>query len=124
MNIAITLYGKIQSKKNSKNIVQRGNRKYIVPSENYKIWHEEQSWQLIKHRQKNPIEKCEIRMVFFPPDRKKSDLSNKAESVMDLLVDNHVLIDDNWFICSKLSLEFGEVRKNNPRVEIYIKSNA
>lgn len=61
-----------------------------------------------------------ILAVFFPPDRRKADLSNKFESVADLLVDAGVLEDDNWFVCPSVTIELGEVDKENPRVEIEI----
>jgi Holliday junction resolvase RusA-like endonuclease len=68
-----------------------------------------------------PIGKPEhISLKFFPKTRRAGDLTNKAESVMDCLVDNGILEDDNWFVCGSLWLQFGGVDKENPRVEIYI----
>jgi hypothetical protein len=61
-----------------------------------------------------------ILITFYPPDRNAGDLTNKAESIMDLLVDMEILEDDNWFICSDIHLKFGGVDKQNPRAEIEI----
>lgn len=37
---------------------------------------------------------------------------------MDFLVDNGLLVDDNWFEVEKLFLEFGGIDRDNPRAEI------
>lgn len=100
-------------------IVMRGNRPMSLPSKQYQDWHEEQSWFLKSLSHLN-IEHCTITQTFFAPDKRATDLSNKAESINDLLVDNGVLKDDNWFVISSLHLEFGGVDKENPRVEIII----
>ena len=41
---------------------------------------------------------------------------------MDLLVDAGVLPDDNWFVVDTALLKFGGVDKENPRVEVEIKT--
>jgi len=116
----IILKGRIPSKKNSKYLVYRGGRPYFIPSPAYKLWHEEQSWVIKKCRPKTPIEKCDVTLIFYAPDRRAADLTNKAESIMDLLVDNGIIKDDNWFVVIKLNLIFNEVDKENPRVIINI----
>lgn len=52
------------------------------------------------------------------PDHRRCDLTNKAESVMDLLVDNGFIEDDCWQITGLIELSCGGVDKENPRVEI------
>jgi Holliday junction resolvase RusA-like endonuclease len=47
---------------------------------------------------------CEIDILFGRKNNRKWDLTNKAESVMDLLVDCKVLKDDNYTIASKITL--------------------
>jgi len=118
--IKITLYGRIPSKKNSKQIITRGKKRFLIPSEHYKLWHEAQGWQLKKVKIKG-INNCKIEMVFYPPDKRTTDLTNKAESVMDLLVDNQILVDDNWFICPDIHLKAEQIDRENSRVEIKIK---
>lgn len=61
-----------------------------------------------------------ITLTFFPKTKRSSDLSNKMESVMDCLVENGVLLDDNWYEVPHVELIFGGVDKINPRVEIEI----
>lgn len=118
--LMIIVRGRIPSKKNSKRVFARGNRVIVIPSENHKVWHEEQSYRIKKFRPKKPIEKCEVEIVFYAPDKRKADLTNKAESLMDLLVDNDIIVDDNWFVCGDLHLHFGGVDKINPMAKIII----
>lgn len=121
--IKITISGRIPSKKNSKRVFARENRVIVIPSENHEVWYEEQSYLIKRFRPKKPIEKCEVEITFYAPDKRKADLSNKAESIMDLLVDNLFIVDDNWFVCGDLPLHFGGVDKINPRAEIIITYN-
>lgn len=121
-SIVIIIQGRIPSKKNSKRIFFKRNRRkpIVIPSKNHQIWHEEQSYRIKRFRPKNPIEKCGVTITFYAPDKRTTDLSNKAESIMDLLVDNRFIIDDNWFIVRNLLLYFGGINRNNPRAEITI----
>lgn len=114
----IILKGRVPSKKNSRQIVFGGNRPYSIPSKEYRFWHEEQSYLLPKV--KKPLKLQCIELFFYAPDKRKADLSNKTESVMDLLVDNKIIEDDNWFEVASLNLRFKGVDKDNPRVEINI----
>ena len=117
----IKLKGNVPSKKNSKRRVQRGAHVFMIPSEAHEKWHKIQMAELQKPRLFVPIARIsECCLTFFHGDRRKNDLSNKAESVMDLLVDAGILEDDNWFVVPRLSLEFGGVDKENPRVVIRI----
>lgn len=116
----IILYGRIPSKKNSKQIVFIKGRPLLIASKKHKEWHKEQSIMLVKHRIPEPIEQCKIHLSFYAPDKRHADLSNKTESILDLLVDNHIITDDNWFVCPHLTLELIEVDKENPRVVIDI----
>lgn len=57
-------------------------------------------------------------MPFFAGDNRKFDLTNKAESIMDTLVDAGLLTDDNYSVVSELILKFGGVEKDEARCEI------
>jgi len=115
----ITLQGRIPSKKNSRTIVCRGRYPLSLPSQKYKDWHEEQSYALKKYGYPDGGV-YQVEITIYAPDKRKADLTNKAESIMDLLVDNSILTDDNWFVVNKLTLLFGGVDKQNPRAEIII----
>lgn len=116
----ITLFGRIPSKKNSKRIICRGNFPKVLPSKEYERWHNEQMWQIKKYKPKTPIDYCEIYISFYFPDRRKCDLSNKAESVLDFLVDAGIIKDDSWQIVDNLFLYSCGVDSKKPRAEIEI----
>lgn len=98
----------------------------VLPSEKYEEWHLDASWQLKAMRSKlpkEPLKKGNIKSLtftYFPPDMIKGDLSNKFESVADLLVDCRVLEDDSWFILEDIRLVFGGVDRQKPRGVIEI----
>lgn len=50
------------------------------------------------------LKRCRVELEFTFLTRHKADLTNKAESVMDLLVDSGVIEDDNHFVVERLSL--------------------
>ena len=118
--LKIVLSGGIPSKKNNRRWVGRGSRKFLVPSANYEIWHSNQMRELIKYRIKSPIVKCTMTIDIAFPNNIRADLSNKAESVMDLLVDAGILKDDCHQIVSSLNLKSLGADKENPRAVIII----
>lgn len=121
----IVLQGRIPSKKNSKFIARRGAHTYLLPKPEYTQWQQEQSYRIKKIPK--PLENIEQIMIrFYWPDNRKTDLTNKAESVMDLLVDNKIISDDSWQFVPLLGLSSGGVDKENPRaeIEIYTKLNS
>ena len=87
-------------------------------SKSYQKWHKSTQNQLYGVKPTQTIQS--ITLTFYPSTRRKSDLTNKAESVMDLLVDCKIIPDDNWFEVPKVVLLFGGVDKLYPRVEISI----
>jgi len=95
----------------------------LLSSPRYKAWEEEQMWCLKSQKPLNPLENVEVDIILFAPDKRAADLSNKTESIMDLLVLAGYLKDDNWFVVPKLSLIFGGVDVQNPRAEIIIKKS-
>lgn len=112
----IILKGRIPSKKNSKFIAKVRQKTYLLPSQDYQAWHKEQMFML-PHLDK-PFKADLIEMVFWFPDNRKTDLTNKAESVMDLLVDKGIIEDDCWQSIPMLNLLAGGIDMGNPRCEI------
>jgi len=112
----LVIQGRIPSKKNSVGIAVVKGRVLKFPNSRYRTWNKEAVDQL--QFQKYTLGNS-ITVKIFAPDSRKTDLTNKAESVMDTLVDAGFLEDDNWYIVSKLTLEFGGVDKENPRAEVY-----
>jgi len=120
MSLTLTLHGRVPSKKNSKQWIIRGGKKFLVPSKNHAAWLDTTLWEIMSQRPKKGIERCGIDMVFYMPDNRISDLSNKAESIMDALVDAGVIIDDRWQVVRPLNLDCVGVDKKDPRVVVTI----
>ena len=119
--LEITVYGRIPSKKNSRNIFVRGGKLFNIPSKKYKEWHAAASLHIIDNRPAEPLDSVDkVELKLYAPDRRAADLTNKAESILDLLVDNGYLTDDNWFVINKVLLLFMGVDKENPRCEVCI----
>lgn len=122
--ITVSLKGRIPSKKNSKQMIHAKGRVFFIPSKQYAEWHREQSKELTETKRLKsaqlPIQEATIEMKITFPDNIRADLTNKAESVMDLLVDNGILEDDNHKVCKKVVIESGGVDKQNAGVRITI----
>ena len=119
----LTIYGDVPSKKNSKQIFRNRatGKPFIKSSERYEAWHRQALPQL--HRTPRAKDITAIAICFYPATKRRSDLTNKAESIMDLLVDAGVIEDDNWFVVPDIHPKFGGVDKENPRAEVEIISN-
>ena len=113
--------GRIPSKKNSRNIFVRGGKQFNIPSKQYKEWHKQATMQLLIAGQIRFESVCDVQMEFYLPDNRACDLTNKAESVMDLLVDCKILLDDKWQVVPRVFLESKGVDLDNPRVTVWIK---
>lgn len=106
------IWGNTPSKKNSKIMVCRGKFPILLPSSRYTEWHKDALLQLTGMK---PIASKQLVLTFYAGDNRKFDLSNKCESIMDLLVDAGLIEDDNYSVISELVLRFGGVEKNQAR---------
>lgn len=118
----VILPGRVPSKKNSKRIVRFGNRRGLISSEAYMTWRTEMGFRIRRFRPKVPIVKAKVGIRFFAENRRKWDLSNAAESVMDLLVEEGFLTDDCVDNVPELHLQYGGVERNDPRAVVNITS--
>ena len=118
----LTLNGRIPSKKNSKIFARRGQRTFLIPSNKYTQWHKEASLEVKQQQIQMVNNVSEIQLEFVMPDNRKTDLTNKAESVMDLLVDCGIIEDDSWQFIPLLTLSCKGKNKDKPGVTIWIKS--
>lgn len=124
--MTIILNGPVPSKKNSKQIVSHATRQFIVPSNDFAAWHAQQMYKLKEMKRKIyaagvslPITRATMAINFFFKDRRRKDLTNGADSIMDLLVDAGILKDDCWTLISDIELH-GALDKEKPRSEIII----
>jgi crossover junction endodeoxyribonuclease RusA len=117
--IHLTITGNTPSKKNQKQIIYVRGKPLIIPSKRHKEWHTQAIAQLYGIK---PVvsQISAIEVILYPPDKRLFDISNRAETLLDLLVDAHIIEDDNYKIVPKLITEFGEIDRENPRAEITI----
>jgi Holliday junction resolvase RusA-like endonuclease len=115
-----TIKGTIPSKKNSRINMCRGGRPVSIPSNKYREWHTDASWQLKEQKVKQEAipHIHSITATFFGKTKRKFDLSNKWESVADLLVDYGFIEDDNYEVLPCIQMVYGGLCRHNPRVEI------
>ena len=83
-----------------------------------KQW-EEMIWLLCRPVPTSPLEKVNVTITYFFPDKRRRDPDNfNGVFILDGLVKAKIIKDDN-FDCITLHLK-GEYDKNNPRTEIEI----
>jgi hypothetical protein len=113
--MSIIILGRIPSKKNSKIMVCRGRTPMLLPSQKHQEWHKLASQQVDGFP---AATQKDLTLSFWFPDNRGADLTNKAESVMDLLVDNNILEDDAWQVTGAVHLLPMGIDRENPRVEV------
>jgi len=116
----VTITGRIPSKKNSKVFSFRGKRPVLLPSPSYRKWHKNAVTEVLGQKKKAIYGILGIRVNIWLPDNRRCDITNKIESVMDLLVDCKILSDDRWQITGPLYLTPMGIDKERPRAEVYI----
>lgn len=121
--VQFDIHGDVPSKKNSRKSVQVGRMRFTVPGKYHDAWHKEASREMLVHCRSlkgAPYQFAHVEIAFYPATKRRSDLSNKAESVMDLLVNAGILTDDNWYVVPCLTLRLGGVDKSNPRASVIL----
>lgn len=110
------------------------NKKFILNLNNYRNTH----YQSLNKSKVNYSEEVksilgdiqetfnQVRLIYtyFPKDKRKRDISNICSIVdkyfCDSLVDLGIIPDDNFDHVKEVTYRFGEIDKNNPRVEVVI----
>ena len=122
----------IPSKKNSKRIIYRGRSPIIISSQDYLNWEKIESLKFksayIKSKKPLDGKKFIISYNFYSPNKRKYDLSNKIESINDMIVSlklikgiNGEYIDDNYEYLSEGSFKYLGVDKSKYcEVKFYI----
>jgi Holliday junction resolvase RusA-like endonuclease len=123
--ISIFVSGRIPSKKNQK--VFNIKRRMLFSSKNHQAWEKAAKMEVAQQmNQPAPLEETFlVELTFNLPDNRACDLTNRAESVMDLLVLCGVLKDDCWQVVPRLVLS--GMREKDEKVgclvEIYAKES-
>lgn len=125
MKLKLEINGRIPSKKNSKEVsilktgVKSKSRVKVKSSPQFYEWHNLAVEQVSKYPRCELKKTKSISILIFFPDKHRADLTNKAESIMDLLVDCGIIKDDSWDVVGELRLS-GKLRKGFGGAEVII----
>lgn len=122
--IEYTFIGNVPSKKNGREWVQRGGKRYLTPSAAYKKW-EKSHVPILKHKFKSPkFEKFHIEIQIYYPNNRVRDTDNLETSILDCLKKADVIKDDRWQCQDPPPLVRQPIiDKENPRVELKLWAN-
>jgi len=101
------LVGPVPSKKNSKRIVSlKGGRKALISSKGYLGWEKRATIDLMgQGKPAMPLDSTDmVTVTFGMSSKRRRDLSNMVEGVMDALVSVGILSDDNWIVVPELRI--------------------
>lgn len=113
------------AKKNSRIVLRNGRN---IPSKKYQEWHKDATEQI--HRQAElqsaelfpmvPItEEISVVLTFYHGDQRRRDSDNGTSSILDLLTDCGIIIDDKWQIVREIKVR-NYYEKNEARCVIEI----
>jgi hypothetical protein len=118
----IIFTGRVPSKKNAKRMATtKSGRSILLPSKLYEAWHNEHLSALQDLGYKL-IPPYRMEVELYPPDLLIADLSNKIESIQDILVDAEILENDDYFKVYSTHPIFVAIDRQNPRFEVTIYS--
>jgi Holliday junction resolvase RusA-like endonuclease len=86
--------GRVISKKNSKQWIVRGGRRFLIPSERHGVFLNDALSQLrpqIKQKFTGPVD---VVMEFFIPGKQRADGDNLYTSMLDVLQTAGAIVDD------------------------------
>lgn len=109
------------TKKNSQQILRNSKtgKPFIVPSRQYRQYEAAASWY-IKPGKEPVSTPCNIKALFYMPTKRRVDLVNLQEALLDVLVHCGVLADDNSAVVASMDGSRVLYDKENPRTEVTI----
>ena len=108
------------SKKNHSQIIwnKRLNRPMVIPSPQYIQYEKDAGWFMPKCE--TIEDKVNIKAVFYMPTKRRCDLVNLQEALLDVLVKYGVIADDNYNIVHSMDGSYVDYDKENSRTEVEI----
>lgn len=108
------------SKKNSQQIFvnPQTHKPFIMPSKKYKEYEAAALWYIPKGKTINcPVN---VKCLFYMPTKRKCDLVNMQEAILDIMTKAGLLEDDNFTIVQSMDGSRVLYDKENARTEVYI----
>lgn len=108
------------SKKNSQQILTnpKTGRPFIMPSKKYKQY-EKDALRFIPKGETIDFP-VNVKCLFYMPTKRKCDLVNMQEAILDVMVKAGLLADDNYSIVQSMDGSRVLYDKENSRTEIFI----
>lgn len=108
------------TKKNHQKIIwnKRLNRPMVIPSPQYIQYEKDAGWFMPKCE--TIEDKVNIKAVFYMPTKRRCDLVNLQEALLDVLVKYGVIADDNYNIVHSMDGSYVDYDKENSRTEVEI----
>lgn len=117
--VKLTIPGKPISGTNSKRWVQRGDRRFLVPSAAAERWKKEAYWHVRgQWKTRKPLTELREVELHVYRERNSGDVDNYPKLVLDTLQAAHVFENDR--IIKRLIVN-ALVDRDNPRVEVTIR---
>lgn len=108
------------SKKNHQQIFRPNgmNHPIVAPSKEYRLYEKNAMWFIPKGTTIDyPVN---VKCLFYMPTRRKCDLVNMQQSILDIMVKAGLLADDNYSIVQSMDGSRVLYDKHAPRTEVYI----
>lgn len=118
--MTLTLLGDPRTKKNSQRLITVNGRHIPLTSKAYAEYRADCLKQITGVRRLNISFPVNVKVLYYMRTRRKVDLLNLLEATCDILVDAHVLLDDNSNIVAGHDGSRVLYDKDNPRAEIEI----
>jgi Holliday junction resolvase RusA-like endonuclease len=119
--IKYTFVGTVPSKKNNRRWVQRGKRRYSIPSVAYERWEKAHKAALMAKFSVLHLTNYAVEIWFYMPNNVVRDTDNILTSILDCLKAAGIIADDRWQYMSRPPvMHQPEIDPENPRVEIVI----
>lgn len=108
MRLELALNQRVYVKKNSKRLIVRGNRKFFVPSFNFEVFHNKAIAEIAQQLPSQALPATPLFkkytstvMHFYVPGRTRVDADGMETSMLDILQDARIIIDDNDVVHSE-----------------------
>ena len=107
------------TKKNHGQIVySKAGKPFVMPSKQYIQYEKDARW-FMPHIE--PIDyPVNVKAIFYMPTKRRVDLVNLEQALLDVLVKYGVLADDNSQIVVSMDGSYVDYDKEKPRTEVYI----